>query len=109
MCNNSLFYYVRVRRRFNGAKFTTEDADAIAFSNSVVGELFMCSEVHGASRDGAHGSDNVGMSNHKSDEISDHRKSKVSLAMTISQGLGGPNPVPVFDENSFNITEYSAV
>lgn len=58
--------------------------------SSVVEELFMRSEVYDASRDGAHGSDNVGMSNHKSDEISDHRKFKVSLAMTISQGLGGP-------------------
>ena len=38
------------------------------------------------------GSENVGMSNRKSDEISDRRKPKVSLAMTISQGLGDPNP-----------------
>jgi len=30
------------------------------------------------------------MSNHKSDERSDHRKPNVSLAMFISQGLGGP-------------------
>ena len=34
------------------------------------------------------------MSNHNSDEISEHRKSKVSLAMIINQGLGGPNPAP---------------
>ena len=34
------------------------------------------------------------MSNRKSDEISDHRKPKVSLAMIINQGLGGPNRVP---------------
>ena len=35
--------------------------------------------------------ENVGMSNHNSDERSERRKPKVSLAMTISQGLGGPN------------------
>ena len=32
------------------------------------------------------------MSNHKSGERPDRRKPKVSLAMSISQGLGGPNP-----------------
>ena len=42
------------------------------------------------SRIGAKGRENVGMSNHKFDEISDHRKPKVSLAMIINQGLGGP-------------------
>ena len=31
------------------------------------------------------------MSNRNPDESSGHRKPKVSLAMTISQGLGGPN------------------
>ena len=35
-------------------------------------------------------SENVGMSNRKSGESPDHRKPKVSLAMTINQGLGGP-------------------
>ncbi len=34
------------------------------------------------------------MSNHNSDEISEHRKPKVSLAMKISQGLGGPKAKP---------------
>ena len=38
------------------------------------------------------GSENVGMSNRNPDEMSGHRKPKVSLAMAISQGLGGPNP-----------------
>ena len=33
------------------------------------------------------------MSNHKAGEIPAHRKPKVSLAMVISQGLGGPNPL----------------
>ena len=34
------------------------------------------------------------MSNHKSDETSDRRKPKGSLAMNINQGLGDPNSVP---------------
>ena len=34
------------------------------------------------------------MSNRKPDETSGHRKPKVSLAMTISQGLGGPKGKP---------------
>ncbi len=43
---------------------------------------------------GAIGRENVGMSNHNRREIRRHLKSKVSLAMTINQGLGGPNPTP---------------
>jgi hypothetical protein len=45
------------------------------------------------------------MSNHKSDEKSDHRKPKVSLAMDISQGLGGPKAIPkgVVDGQGVNI------
>jgi len=38
--------------------------------------------------------ENVGMSNHNPDEISGHQKPKVSLAMSISQGLGGPKEKP---------------
>ena len=34
--------------------------------------------------------ENVGTSNRNSGEIPEHRKPKVSLAMLISQGLGGP-------------------
>ena len=34
------------------------------------------------------------MSNRNPDESSGHRKPKVSLAMTISQGLGGPKGKP---------------
>ncbi len=40
------------------------------------------------------GRENVGMSNHKADERSARRKPKVSLAMSIIQGLGGPNLRP---------------
>ncbi len=36
------------------------------------------------------GRENVGTSNRKSGEIPDRRKPKVSLAMTIIQGLVGP-------------------
>lgn len=45
------------------------------------------------------------MSNRIPDEISGHRKPKVSLAMTISQGLGGPkaNPKGVVDGQPVNI------
>jgi len=39
-------------------------------------------------------SENVGMSNRKRGEIPLHRKPKVSLAMTIIQGLGGPKFMP---------------
>ena len=39
---------------------------------------------------GALRSKNVGMSNRNSGEIPGRRKPKVSLAMVISQGLGGP-------------------
>ena len=44
-------------------------------------------------RDGALRSENVGTSNRKSREIRDGRKSKVSLAMVINQGLVGPKPM----------------
>lgn len=45
------------------------------------------------------------MSNHKSGEIPDHRKPKVSLAMAISQGLGDPkaNPKGVAEGQPVNI------
>ena len=48
---------------------------------------------------GALGRENVGLSNRISDESSEHRKSKVSLAMVFNQGLGGPkvNPKGVAD------------
>ena len=39
---------------------------------------------------GAFGSKNVGTSNHNDAENASRRKIKVSLAMTISQGLVGP-------------------
>ena len=39
---------------------------------------------------GALRSKNVGTSNHNEGEIPSHRKTKVSLAMSINQGLVGP-------------------
>ncbi len=59
----------------------------------VVGERLYCTEAPRQRWGGAIGSENVGMSNHKAGESPAHRKPKVSLAMTISQGLGGPNPL----------------
>ena len=45
------------------------------------------------------------MSNHNAAENAAHRKPKVSLAMTISQGLGGPKEKPkgVADGQQVNI------
>ena len=41
-------------------------------------------------RSGAFGSENAGTSNHKAGEIPARRKTEVSLALMISQGLVGP-------------------
>ena len=41
-------------------------------------------------RDGVLRRENVGMSNHNADENSAPQKSKVSSAMEVSGGLGGP-------------------
>ena len=43
---------------------------------------------------GALRSESVGISNRNPGEIPGHRKPKVSLAMAISQGLGGPKGKP---------------
>ena len=57
------------------------------------------------SKGGALRSENVGMSNRNPDEISGHRKPKVSLAMLINQGLGGPKgkPIGLLDGQPVNI------
>ena len=56
-------------------------------------------------RGGVDGRENVGMSNRNGCESHPHRKPKVSLAMSISQGLGGPkaNPKGVADGQPVNI------
>ena len=58
---------------------------------------------------GAKRSENVGISNHKASEILAHRKPKVSLAMMIIQGLGGPKEKPkgVSDGQPVNIPALS--
>ncbi len=50
-------------------------------------------------------SENVGTSNRNSGESPEHRKPKVSLAMLIIQGLGGPKEKPkgVSDGQPVNI------
>ena len=57
------------------------------------------------SRVGALGSENVGISNRNTGEIPVHRKSKVSLAMLINQGLVVPKAMPngVADGQQVNI------
>ena len=47
------------------------------------------------SHSGACGSKNVGTSNHNAGENPARRKIKVSLAMTISQGLVGPKGMAI--------------
>ena len=58
----------------------------------------MCGEVHSVSWSGAHRSANVGISSKNPDENSGHRKSKVSWAMMINPGLGGPKVYPAKQE-----------
>ena len=57
------------------------------------------------------GSENVGMSNHKQGARPCHRKPKVSLAMSISQGLGGPkaNLKRVADGQPVNIPALQSI
>ena len=43
---------------------------------------------------GAYGSENVGTSNRNISEILIRRKTKVSFAMKISEGLVGPKSIP---------------
>ncbi len=56
----------------------------------MVGEHSKCAEAGFVRTCGALGRENVGMSNRKVDENSTPRKSKVSSAMEVSGGLGGP-------------------
>ena len=89
MCNNSLFDG-EWRRKYTGAKQNTEDTNAPTLSRGVVGEHSNCSEGRSVRATGAIRRENVGISNQKSDEKSDPRKSKVSVAMAINHGLGDP-------------------
>ena len=58
-----------------------------------VGERFLRDEGKGATHAGAKGSENAGTSNRNRGENPRRRKTKVSLAMSISQGLVGPKPM----------------
>ena len=60
----------------------------------VVGEHSLCSEDRLARAIGAAGRENVGMSNHNPNEKLEPRKSKVSVALAINHGLGGPKLIP---------------
>ena len=56
----------------------------------MVGEHSYCSEAGSARTCGAVRRENVGMSNHNPNEKLEPRKSKVSVALAINHGLGGP-------------------
>ncbi len=97
MCNNSLFdlllfYNSRwhnAPKIYRGLSKIPKTRIALLCS-AVVGEHFARSEVLAVRLDGARRRENVGMSNRKVDEKSTPRKPKVSVAMTINHGLGGP-------------------
>ncbi len=56
----------------------------------MVGERFKRAEAGPVRAGGVFRSENVGMSNHNATEKVALRKSKVSVAMAIIHGLGGP-------------------
>ena len=56
----------------------------------MVGEHSLGTEARPARASGAQGRENVGMSNHNPNEKLEPRKSKVSVALAINHGLGGP-------------------
>lgn len=56
----------------------------------MVGEHSKGVEARSARASGALGRENVGMSNHNPPENGGPRKSKVSSAMEVNGGLGGP-------------------
>lgn len=86
MCNNSLFED-HGAENLPGLKYGTEDADFIdPRVSGMVGEHSMCAEAGLVRVCGAHGRENVGMSNRKADEKSAPRKSKGSSATEIGGG-----------------------
>ena len=52
---------------------------------------------------GACGSKNVGTSNHNAGENPAHRKTKVSFAMTISEGLVGPKWMAIAEHDGHTV------
>src|SRR3989338_8569675 len=74
-----------------GVKHSAETAGFICmYTSKAVGERPDRDEGAGVTRTGAFRSENVGTSNHNAGENPARRKTKVSLAMLISQGLVGP-------------------
>ena len=84
---------------------TVKDLKFPSRSDGVVGERSISSEAGSARTCGAYRSENVGMSNHNSGEIPEHRKPKVSWAMNVIPGLVGPKARPkgVVDGHTVNI------
>ena len=60
----------------------------------MVGEHSYCTEARPVRASGAVRRENVGMSNHNPNEKLEPRKSKVSVALAINHGLGGPKAIP---------------
>ena len=89
----------KMRQRFPGLKFNTEDMDYFAFEQNIGREAFLKQWSRRVTDGGALRSENVGLSNRKWGESPHHRKSKVSLAMVFNQGLVGPkvNPKGIAD------------
>ena len=70
---------------------------------SAVGERPPFSEAKAVRHGGEWRSENVGTSNHKPDENSGGRKSKVSLAMIIIQGLVGPKAMAKAEADGYAV------
>lgn len=76
-----------------GLKYITEDMDVTyIYYMHVVEERSYLQWSWTGKYSGALGSENAGMSNHKTCENHVGRKSKVSWAMVIISGLVGPKP-----------------
>ena len=60
----------------------------------MVGEHSLGNEAASARSCGAYRRENVGMSNHNPTEKVGPRKSKVSVALAINDGLGDPKAIP---------------
>jgi len=93
-----------LRRKYTGLKLNTEDKGPSLFAKGGR-RAFPTRRSRTARFGGALGSENVGMSNRNAGEIPAHRKSKVSAAMVINRGLGGPKAKPrgAVDGQSVNI------
>ena len=89
MCNNSLFEDSGAKN-LSGLSNVPKTRIFLPSGREVVGEHFQGDEAGPVRACGALGRENVGMSNRKSSEKLDLRKSKVSSATQIDGGLGDP-------------------